>query len=331
MGKTETKKIVASSAMQNIFISLVDKLEALIIKSAQQQNAGMYLYKNDARTTLFQLEALCRMFKKFHNKKRFTKMQEQFKYLEDSIGQIDHFAAIANALSGSGENAVVKKHCTAQAQHHASILHAHITENWIGAKSNFIKIKEKISSAKWQNDEKLNESIQAFYIEELKEIKEIITASRFENIEADVHEIRRQLRWLSIYAIALHGKIQLRKDAKPKLAYKPYMSRAVISNPFNKMPLKGAHSSVVQLYAPAFYALSYVIAGLGDLKDSGLGQHTYANALVMVNKISPAQAKLETAKVFAGDAKEEQAILLEAKKMCLAFLKTGALDALVIG
>jgi hypothetical protein len=312
------------------FLSYLHKLEALITKSSTQKNAGLYLYNNDARTIAFMLEALSRFYKSQHNKKRFTKMLEKFKVLEDSIGQIDYFDNIAKETGKTANDVIVKKHSSQQALHHASILHAHIAEKWTGKKSNFIKIKEKLNSANWQDTAALDAGIKTFYAEEIAKIKELIANCTYTNMETDVHEIRRKLRWLSIYPQALQGKIQLLKDAKPLLKYKPYMSKEVLSSPYNKMPLKGKHATVVQLYAPAYYALSFVIAALGDIKDKGLTQTEYTSALVAASNISPAQAKIDSEKTLGAKSNKEATLLAEAKNICTAFIKTGALDALVV-
>lgn len=313
-----------------IFLQHLSKLEALINKSVSQKNAGLYLYKNDARTVTFMLQSLCRFYVKQHNKKRFTKMLERFKFLEDSFGQIDYFSAIATSV-GKGENDVlVKKYCEQQVVHHASILHAHTLEKWTGKESYFTKTKEKLQSADWQDSVATDAGIKKFYAEEITKITDLITNCKFEHMEEDVHEIRRKLRWLSIYPQALQGKIQLVKDTNPKLAYKPFMTKAILSSAFNKLPLKGKHTSVVKLYAPALYALSFVIDALGTIKDNGLTQIGYSMALVGAKKVSPAQASKEAKIELGAKAKDEKVLLLEAKNLCAKFMKSGALKALVI-
>ncbi len=328
--KANTTPPASEAIMQTVFMQYIAKLETLMNASTKQKNAGLYLYKQDARTTLFMLEALSKMFKNFHNKKRFTKMLEKFKMLEDALGQIDYYSSIGENVGTSANDKMVKKHCVEQAMHHASILHAHVLDKWVGPKSDFVKIKEKINSAKWQSVIELDKVIKAYYVAEIAQVKQLISESTFSNMENDVHEIRRKLRWLSIYPQALQGKIQLQKDAKPKLAYKSYMTKSVLASPYNKMPLKGKHASTIALYAPAYYALSYIIAELGNIKDNGLTQYCYSNALVSNAKISPAQANTETKKSLGKDTKDNSALLQEAKTMCQQFLKLGALDALLI-
>src|SRR6195952_4431032 len=74
------------------------KIQVLLSKASTQKNAALWLYKNDARTPLFMLEALAKMYAKIHNKNKFTKLREQFKLLEDAIGAIDYYDNIAKDL-----------------------------------------------------------------------------------------------------------------------------------------------------------------------------------------------------------------------------------------
>lgn len=76
-----------------------DKLQLLFTTAAKQRNPALWLYRNDARTTLFMLEALSRMYADFHNKKRFTKLKVQVKLLEDALGAIDYYDNMARDLA----------------------------------------------------------------------------------------------------------------------------------------------------------------------------------------------------------------------------------------
>lgn len=59
------------------FEYFIDKVQLLLDKASKQKNPGLWLYKNDLRTPFFMLEALSIMYSQIHNKKRFTKLDEQ--------------------------------------------------------------------------------------------------------------------------------------------------------------------------------------------------------------------------------------------------------------
>jgi hypothetical protein len=47
----------------------IQHLEQLLAASVQQKNPALYLYRNNARTTIFMLEGLCKLYAGLHNKR----------------------------------------------------------------------------------------------------------------------------------------------------------------------------------------------------------------------------------------------------------------------
>jgi hypothetical protein len=75
------------------------QLQILLAKAAKQKNPALWLYQNNMRTPLFMLEALAKMYIGIHNKKKFTKLKEHFKLLEDVLGAIDYYDSFAKEFS----------------------------------------------------------------------------------------------------------------------------------------------------------------------------------------------------------------------------------------
>ena len=48
----------------------LNQLQTLLDKAAMQKNPALWLYNNNARTSLFMLEALAKLYKELHNKKK---------------------------------------------------------------------------------------------------------------------------------------------------------------------------------------------------------------------------------------------------------------------
>ena len=80
------------------FVYFLNKLQVLLDNAAKQKNPALWLYSNDARTPLFMLEGLTKLYTQIHNKKKFTKLKEQFKLLEDTLGAIDYYDNIAKDI-----------------------------------------------------------------------------------------------------------------------------------------------------------------------------------------------------------------------------------------
>ena len=88
------------------------------------------------------------------------------------------------------------------------------------------------------------DAIAAFYGESIYSINEFVTKTKyhFDNVEEDVHELRRKLRWLSIYPQALQGFIQYSKDKKTELHLKKYLTKQIVNSPYNKLPIAGENT-----------------------------------------------------------------------------------------
>ena len=81
------------------FALYLDQLEELLAGSPGRNDAALWLYQNGARTPIFMLEGLAKLYGGIHNEKRFQKLQEHFKLLEDALGAIDYYDAFAKEFS----------------------------------------------------------------------------------------------------------------------------------------------------------------------------------------------------------------------------------------
>ncbi|MBS1758205.1 MAG: hypothetical protein JSU03_13100, partial [Bacteroidetes bacterium] len=75
------------------------KLEALFAQAIADKNPALWLYNNNARTPLFMLEGLAKLYAGIHNKKKFLKIKEHFKLLEDTLGAIDYYDGFAKEFA----------------------------------------------------------------------------------------------------------------------------------------------------------------------------------------------------------------------------------------
>src|ERR1700754_1624337 len=143
------------------------QLEELLMKSSKQKNPALWLYQNNARTPLFMLEGLAKMYAGIHNKKKFTKIKEQTKLLEDAIGQIDYYDAFAKEFSADKKiPAAIINYLQAQSREKIQSLNELLTEKkWLGDDADRIeKIRKKLKKADWQDEKDDVKSIQDFYV-----------------------------------------------------------------------------------------------------------------------------------------------------------------------
>lgn len=319
------------------FEYFLNQFEELLVKSSKQKNPGLWLYQNNARTPLFMMEGLAKLYSGIHNKKKFEKLKTHFKLLEDTIGQIDYYDAFAKEfLANKKIPAVITNYLQAQSREKIQSLNEILAEKeWLGAGNARIKkIRKKLSKADWQDEKSDIDSIREFYFTSINKILEFINQRdfRFTNVENDVHEFRRMLRWLSIYPQALRGCIQLAKSkaAAPKFLSK-YLTKAIITSPYNVMPDAADNKYFLLFDQKRFFALSWLIAELGNLKDNGLRVEVIKEAILQTTKTNEKEA-LAKAYQLAGPAQKTiPQILSAAGKLCNTFCKEKNLENLVTG
>ena len=314
----------------------LNKVQLLFDKASKQKNPALWLYNNDARTPLFMLEGLAKMYTQIHNKKKFTKLKEQFKLLEDTLGAIDYYDNIAKDLSANKKiPTTITSYLQAQTREKIQSLNEILVEKgWLSADDNRIKkIQRKLGEADWLKEEDEVKAVNEFYGKAIYEITEFVHTDKcsFKNIESDVHELRRKLRWLSIYPQALRGSIQLSKNKNTPKHLTKYLTKEITTSAYNKMPDADDTSYFLLLEQNYFYAVSWMIAALGKIKDKGLHVIAVKEALQQSTELVDAEAYKKTYQLLGTKQPKVEVLLEEAAGICKVYFAEQNLENLVIG
>lgn len=310
------------------------KIEALLQQASMDVNPALYLYNNDARTPLFMLEALTRMYASLHNKKIFTTLNEDFKALEDSIGMIDYYDNYAKEfLIHPSVPVHIREYMQAQmrekVQHLNDVL---LNRGWVGnAAVRLNKMRKKLQDVTWMKAKKEAKEIKKFYGEEIKEIKDFVKEmdGNFSEMEAHVHELRRDLRWLSIYPQALQGMIQLKESEPASVFLQKYLVPEIVQSKFNVMPAAGNNKRLLLFDKNAFYALSWMIAETGKLKDRGLQFFAVSEALQQTEKLTKEDAYQKSFEILGAEKDTVTKMLHYASEITRQFIKEKNLEKMV--
>ncbi|MES2131950.1 MAG: hypothetical protein V4506_06325 [Bacteroidota bacterium] len=317
----------------NPFLFYSAQLQNLLTKAAKQKDPALWLYKNGARSTLFMLESLTRLHKNAFEEKLFEKWNKRFKKLEDVLGQIDDYDALEKTFKSNKKvSKEVIKYYTVHKENYLEKLNRRLaTKDWLN---------EKVLSF----DQKLNEfevTYDEHYISELRiamedEIDEILYFTlksdyRFTKIEEQVHEIRRKLRWLSIYVQALRGLIQLKKSGKRKKFAINYFTKDILNSPYNKVIAKPKNAAIVEFDSDSFFALSWIISELGKQKDILLNLYQLRDAIYVTEELNKEDATKKAIAIMGLKATVEEDVLKEASRLIEIFIaKDKMLDHLIV-
>lgn len=311
-------------------------LEKLFGEASKEENAALWLYNNNARTTLFMLEGLAKLYGGLHDKKMFSKIEAQFKSLENALGAVDYYDSFAREFAANKKiPAAVADYVKAQARENIRRLNDLLSnEKWIGERANRTrKIRKKLGGADWLKEKAEVKAIAGFYKKQIKKIEAFdrAFAGGFTEIETQVHALRRKLRWLSIYPQALRGCIRLDESGEPTEDEKKYLTPEIINSPFNKLPDAGKNKYLLMLDRNRFFAVSWLIAELGKLKDDGLRVLLIIEALQKTKNMSRDEAEIQTYSLLGRNSPNLTEILSKASLICDEFFAKLNLDKLLNG
>jgi hypothetical protein len=317
----------------NPFLVYSAQLQGLLTKASKQKNPALWLHQNNARTALFQLEALTRIHDLAFDEKIFVKWHKRFKKMEDVFGEIDYYLVLEKEFKANKKiDRVTVAYFTEKVKNKLEKCNIRLQEKeWLEGKLGEFDVRLKEYTVVY-NKEYLNElklTIKADIESILIFIQKIDYS--FSQFEKQVHEVRRKLRWLSIYSQALNGLIQLKKTTKKTKYQINYFTKDILKSPYNKLPVKPKNVMIMEFDHDSFFALSWIIKELGILKDSGLRIIALTEAIVKTSDYNEQQAK-EKAHVLLGVEKNfEEKVLKQVSETVKTFiLKDKILDSLVI-
>ena len=245
----------------------------------EQTAIGHRLYLAGGRTPLFMLQGLARLeIGTRKSPETFEKALRHIKRLEDELGEVDFWWTLFTRGAAWGLPAGVVN----WAESH----HAHAcgqAEGWLEA-SDWIahkgqpeegtirlrtnKLSRALVGESWSTARKAKNRLGKFLVEKLRKTHEAALELNMQDLEGGVHELRRKVRWFSIYAAALEGALTLDRAAEAPAGWERYMAERVVTSPFNQLPAPPEGVDPLFIPAPLFYALSCFIGELGDIKDA---------------------------------------------------------------
>ena len=312
----------------------LNKVSALLSEAQAQENLALWLFLHDLRTPMFMLESLSKMYSQFHDKAFFTEINIRFKEVEDILGAIDYYAAFLREFHADVKIPMtVKNHLENKTREKITAFNNLLEKRgWTSGKT-LRKINEGLTIAKWQNQEDEIANIEKYYHKQIKKINEFVdeTTFEFKNVETQVHELRRKLRWLSIYPQAFQGAIQLHENKTNLANLKKYLTDEIVSSPFNNLPVSSTIKHHLLLEKNCFFALSWMISELGKLKDKGLKITALKNAFQEIAFLKDEDAMSEVYRVLGDDYPKMDNLLKQAGVVAQTFFDEKILDKLIWG
>jgi hypothetical protein len=294
-----------ASAGHQRFLKQLDALTAQLTLARKADDTALALYRSGGRTSLFMLESLARIYRHLHNKKTFGKLYDDFKLAEDMLGAIDYYDALhKECMTTKNFPKPLVLHFEKGRDTAAYVMNKMLKgEKWNSKKQKKVKkILGKLEKTDWLPASEETPAIAGFICKEIQRIRNDLQtgALAFRDIELGVHELRRKLRWISIYTSSLNGLIQLEPQKKIPSSLRKYVTNEIVKSPFSQLPPRKKGAVTIKINANNFYALSWIIARLGDLKDRGLKVHAIEEAM-KITGMEPERTAHKKALVLSGE------------------------------
>lgn len=243
-------------------------------------------WKADVRTPAFFLEALARVFAKSGHKSQkddFEVLWMQFKVLEDALGRVDawsvfHEKAEKKWRSRSAVVEVLREQCVHGIGQADAILRE---DGWLneGEGNAFNYITQTLEGLDWPTPKEFKRTLLRFLVHLCRSLENRLVSGEFvlADLEQGVHEVRRRLRWISIYAAVFSGQIQLGSPRDGTSDLSRYARSDILSSRHIELPVPSR--DVAKFFDPItvphseWVALSCVIQDLGVIKDRGQARH----------------------------------------------------------
>jgi hypothetical protein len=120
------------------------------------------------------------------------------------------------------------------------------------------------------------------------------------------------------------------KTATPKYLTK-YLTKEITGSPFNIMPDAADQKCFLLFDKNRFYALSWLIAELGNLKDGGLKVEVIKEAILQTSKTTEKDALAKAYKLAGPKQITIQQVLDTAEHLCKTYCKEKNLEVLITG
>ena len=312
---------------KQLFMHYVTVWARLLQQATGTADPATYLLTHDARTPLFYLEAMTRVLMTAdEGDKKMARLNKQFKALEDGLGSMDYYVGLLKDFKS-----VKLPEFLQNLETHRIIAAAHMNTlldkyGWFNDESKPVdgtKNKSKnalqdlaktIKKIDWLSDKKLHRLLKKTYRSKIAELK-LQLKEPMREIENDVHELRRDVRWLSIYPQAFKGFITLQADNLVPENLAKYATPEIVKSPFNQLAEVEGITHVLHLNTHAYYGMSWLIAELGKLKDQGLRVLALAHWLEEHKKLPATQAEQAAIMIIGNGQMSTEQLLAKAQEL----------------
>jgi hypothetical protein len=267
------------------------------------------LLRGDVRSTLFHLEGILKLYRHSYDR-ALEAPYEAVKALEDALGGLEaglHLVEVARR-PGSPEPAL--HWCETQASLARSEVIEQLRRHWLPLPDGTIPLFRTICDTLVALDFKGYAKDRRSLIRELRSWLQKVADTSLDMYVLQgnhgLHELRRQLRWLPIFAVSLDGLVVTSDKHNPAKEYRALLTSEVADSPYARLPEPIREDKPIKISRSLFLAAIDLISQLGELKDLGEELEGLQHALIGGGVAKTSRAAREQALVLLGRTPEQQ-------------------------
>lgn len=236
----------------------------------------------DLRLTVFYLEGLLKLYRR-RLPEAIEPHYQRVKALEDTLGTLAAARHIEQLAENCGLHESALQWCRRQSVQAKQSASAEL-EAWrpasdgrIPALASLLSILEATPFGSYKRDRR------KLIAEIRRRIGKLVdTSLDMYELQGDrgMHELRRQLRWVPIYAVGLDGLIVTSRTHHPIGQYRSLLKSPVADSPYAQLPAPTREDRPIEISLSLFLRTTQLIEELGTLKDAGEDAEGLEHALI---------------------------------------------------
>jgi hypothetical protein len=261
------------------------------------------------RSTLFYVEGILRLFRRLYGG-AFEDALEVVKALEDALGAWDADLHLVEVARRTALSAPALDWCETQAGHAKSEVIEQLKLHWLPQPDGTIPIFRALCDTIIALDFEGYTKDRRSLIREIRSWLEKVADTPLDMYVLQgnhgLHELRRRLRWIPIFAVSLDGLIVTSDKHNPAKEYRSLLTSEVAKSPYARLPEPIREDKPIKISKSLFLAAIDMIAQLGELKDIGEEVEGLQHALIGGGVAKTSRAARVQALSLLGRSAEQQ-------------------------
>lgn len=249
---------------------------------------------SSGRPASFSLQALCRLYEKEDDE--FKSLRDDFKGLEDGIGQFDKWDGFYRAAVSQHKDQATLDRLKAQSDTALTTFSQMLSsKGWISADAATPSLAAKheawLKAYAWKPRAEDRKAVLTHLSKELDDLATTQYDMKILEVGNGIHELRRDIRWVLIEQLGLNGMITL----NPATCAIPAYAALPMSDRYTQLRSSALEPSPCQIDACVVAAAAKAVGNIGDLKDQAEEEvNLNGDADVVPVRLQPAAQALYT-------------------------------------